>query len=303
SAAVPATLASVAATGSGSVTPATFIDGAATDLSRSYFVTLDAAGRLWTTNCLNLVGGSGPVLAFNANATGDVAPLVSIAGPNTGLSGCQNGVAVDAAGNLYVADITNNPPLYPGGQVAVFAPGAQGNVAPARVIAGPAANLHSPTGLWLDGAANVYVADSALGYAGINPDVQVFAAGSAGNVASMRTISGSNTNLAQPEGIVVDGAGFLYVANDTSDSITVYGPGASGNVAPVRTIAGTLTQLDVPQGLAVDAAGYLYVGNSDVNKNAPILVFAPGANGNVPPVQTITINTPSYAAPAGVAVH
>ena len=56
-------------------------------------------------------------------------------------------------------------------------------------------------------------------------------------------------------------------------------------MAPTRTISGTNTGLNGPTDIALDSAGYLYVGSWNVNS---ILVFAPGASGNMPPSRTIS---------------
>jgi hypothetical protein len=298
---VPGGLLSVPANSKGTVTPATLIAGTSADLAYNYFVAIDASDRLWATNCLNLAGSSGPVVAFQGADSGNVAPAISIGGNNTGLSGCQTGIFVDGAGNVYVGDIANTA-TYPGGHIAIFGSGQQGNVAPARSIAGANAGFHSPTGVALDGSGKVYVADSGLGYH-YSGDVRVFASGANGNVSPIATIAGANTGLSTPEGVALDSSGNVYVGNLGNSSVTVYAAGANGNAAPIRRIAGSNTQLDAVSDVAVDAAGYVYVGNQDSTKNAPILVFAPKANGNVAPAQTITINAPQFGKPAGVAVR
>jgi hypothetical protein len=298
---VPGRLLSLPATSKGSVSPTTLIQGSLPDLAYNYFVAIDASDRLWATNCLNLAGSSGPVVAFEGADSGNVAPMVSIGGSSTGLSGCQTGIFVDGSGNVYVGDIANTP-AYPGGQVAVFGSGQQGNVAPVRRIAGTNAGFHSPTGVALDGSGKLYVADSGLGYH-YTGDVHVFAAGATGNVSPIASIAGSKTGILTPEGVAIDSSGNIYVGNLGNASVTVYRAGANGNVAPIRRIAGSKTQLDAVSDVAVDAAGYLYVGNQDAGKNAPVLVFAPNANGNAAPVQSITIDASQFGKPAGVAVR
>jgi hypothetical protein len=89
----------------------------------------------------------------------------------------------------------------------------------------------------------------------------------------------------------------LYVANAGTNTITVYDSQASGNAAPVRTIGGPATGITCVRQTAVDARGYLYVANFTAsaqpngacgyNGGGEILVFAPGADGNVAPVRTI----------------
>ena len=75
------------------------------------------------------------IVAFAENANGNVAPIVTISGSNTGLQK-PFAIAFDSQGRLLVAD------EYAG--VLVFAAGASGNVAPVQTIAG----ISYPTGLW-----------------------------------------------------------------------------------------------------------------------------------------------------------
>lgn len=301
-AAVPGSIVSVPALANGTVAARTDIFGPNPLIAYNFFVSLDAQGRTWTSNCLNLGGSSGPLDAFAPRATGNVKPVVSIGGSNTTFFGCQTGIAFDSAGNVYAGDIANRPPEFPGGHIAIFGPHANGNVAPERVIAGPKANFHSPTGIALDAFGDLYVADSALGYP-LPGDVQVFAAGASGNALAERTIAGPLTGIETPEGIAFDLQGNLYVANTGGNSITVYAPGATGNVAPIRTIAGPNTLLASPVGIAIDNAGYVYVGNQDFENPVPVLVFGPGANGNATPVQQITITATRFFYPAGIAIR
>ncbi len=303
---VPGSLAGLPARASGPVKPRTQILGPRTQLAYNYFAWANrAGGLLWTTNCLGLEGAHGPVVAFRLGASGDAAPAVSIGGAATGLTGCQTGVTVDGLGNVLVADATNTN-RDPGGHVAIFKPGRHGNVAPARRIGGAAANFHSPTGIAVDSSGNLYVADSCRGYPCAG-DVQVFAADSKGNVASIRRIAGTSTGLAAPEGVALDAAGNLYVANVSTNAITVYAAGASGNAAPIRTIRGANTLLDYPTGLAVDGAGYLYVGTGDSDEDPgthiPVLVFAPNAHGDAAPRAAIKLRGDGLAVPSGVAIQ
>jgi hypothetical protein len=306
SAQVSGTLASAPAGARGWIRPHTRIRGENAGLAYNYFAWAGLDSSLvWTTNCLSLSGTHGPVVAFAVRANGNSAPAISIGGDATGLSGCQTGIAVDAAGDVYVADITNSNAA-PGGHVAVFAPGRHGNVAPARTIAGPAAHLHSPGGVTVDALGDLYVADSCQGFA-CSGDVAIFAPGARGNVAPARTIAGSNTSIATPQGVALDTGGNIYVANNASNSITEYAPHATGNASPIRTIAGPKTLLDEPTGIALDARGYLYVGTGDgaqpPGTHLPVLIFGPAATGNEAPVSTITFRGDGLAVPSGIALR
>jgi DNA-binding beta-propeller fold protein YncE len=111
-------------------------------------------------------------------------------------------------------------------------------------------------------------------------------------------IAGAATGLDWPQGLAVDSAGYLYVANGYGNSVTVYAPGASGNVTPVRTLSGTSTTFDLPYGLALDAQGRLAVASMHTDS---VAVFAAGADGNVTPVRRISGPATLMDQPSGLA--
>jgi hypothetical protein len=91
----------------------------------------------------------------------------------------------------------------------------------------------------------------------------------------------------------VNGELFVYNYSPTEhkQEIRVFRQGASGNVHPVRVISGPLTQIGPPGQLnnkiAVASDGRLFVAEA----NNKILVFSPGARGNVSPAQIIQDST------------
>jgi hypothetical protein len=129
-----------------------------------------------------------------------------------------------------------------------------------------------------DPVGTIYVADYAASA------IDVFAPSANGNVAPLRSISGSLTGVAGPADVAVDPSGDVYSSNFNTNTITEYAPGASGNVAPIRTIAGSLTDLEFNDDMSLAANGTLYVGNDTGGR---VEVFAPGASGNVAPLRTI----------------
>lgn len=175
---------------------------------------------------------------------GDVAPIATITGPNTGL-GRPTAVGVDGSGRIYVANFA--PPFGPfSGSVTVYPPGANGNVAPIATITDPTApGLRGMQALHVDDEGSVSVTL-------IFPSmIKTFAPGANGPVAPIATIGGPDTGMEAPIGIVVDASGQTIVANYNLDTITTYSPGANGNVAPVATLAGPNTGLAGPTGLAL----------------------------------------------------
>jgi len=234
--------------------------------------------------------GVASVLVFPLTASGDVAPTTTISGANTDLQG-SSACAFDASGNLYVTDITSN-------SVTVYAAGASGDVAPISTISGANTLLNNPEAVVLDSKGNIYVANFGTGGAS-SGSVTIFSAGANGDVAPLSTITGSNTNFGSPDGIALDAAGKIYVANVNGVGITVYAAGATGNVAPVATISGSNTGINSAAGVALDATGNIYV----VNSTGPsVTVYAPGTNGNIAPIATISGSSTTLVHPIAVAL-
>jgi sugar lactone lactonase YvrE len=109
------------------------------------------------------------------------------------------------------------------------------------------------------------------------------------SAAPSAQITGTSTNLDQPEGVFVDKAhNALWVGNYTSGSngtVTEYALSANGNATPLKTIGGATTTIEGPGGIYVDSSGTLYVADYEAST---IDVFAASANGDVAPTRQIT---------------
>jgi 6-phosphogluconolactonase (cycloisomerase 2 family) len=128
--------------------------------------------------------------------------------------------------------------------------------------------------------------------------VTVYASGATGNAKPLQDISGSETKLAMPFGVAVDGSGNIYVTNDGDDSIEVYAAGATGNVAPIRSIIGP--PYHYPKGIAIDPSnGDIYVAKA---LNNSIVIYAPDASGNAKPIGSILGSQTGLNDPVGVAL-
>jgi serine/threonine protein kinase, bacterial len=246
--------------------PKSYLLGSSTGISSPSGMAVDAAGNRYVANLPNT-----SITIYPASASGNAAPTRTIGGPNTTLVGPRS-VMVDKDGRIYVGDLlgagTN--------KVAVFAPNANGNVAPERVITGSNTLLEWPSGLSLDSVGRLYVANR------VNSTVTVYAPGSDGNTGPLRVITGAATGLDEPFGLVVTSGNILHVANNGSGSVTSYASGASGNAAPIRTISGAATGFTSPGGIAADSFDNLYVTNTAVPYS--VSVFGSGASGNVAPI-------------------
>lgn len=166
-----------------------------------------------------------------------------------------SGIAVDPAGNIYIADQFNH-------RVQKWTPGAQQGitVAGGRGQGDAADQLDYPMGVALDKEGNLYVTDAA------NHRVQKFAPGNAYGV----TVAGGNGRgskahqFSMPFGICLDAAGNIYVADNYNHRIQKWMAGATEGV----TVAGghqagaKANQLKYPSSVKVDAAGNIYIADA-----------------------------------------
>jgi hypothetical protein len=228
----------------------------------------------------NSVYRSSSVTVYARRSDGNAAPLATIAGSNTGLVEPE-GVAFDHAGNIYVADefagSSSNP-----GLVLIFAPGANGNVAPIATIS---QGLNYPFGITLDSSGNVYVGNFQGG------SITVYAAQSH---QLIRTINRGSYNL-YPVGVTLDREGRIYVLDNCicssgTASVDVFRRHANGNAVPLRTISGPTTGLaNAIGGIAVNARHEIYIANAGYSDSTTgVLVFGPHARGNARPERVIT---------------
>jgi hypothetical protein len=217
------------------------------------------------------------VREYAIDARGDAAPTAVIYGSNANLFK-PNWIALDRAGYLYVQDAPYDLRRYP--VVSIFAPTANGDVAPVRAINPESQGDVYPFGIAVDVLGYVYEADTYF------RSIEVFAPGANGDARPVRAIGGPHTTISNPFNVAVDAAGSVYVADDSGNAshIAVFAPGASGDVSPTRNIRGRRTLLNSAGGIAFDAGGELYVSNSG---SGIITVFAPNANGDVKPARTI----------------
>ncbi len=228
-------------------------------------------------------GGNSAVHSFALGATGNAAPLTTLAGAATGLNG-TTAVTIAPDGHVYVASANNQ-------SIREYGYGATGNVAPSAVIAGPSTGLASPQALTIDGQGRLYVANSAAN------SITVYAAGATGDAKPVATISGPHTGLNGPTALTLDGHGRLWVANFAANSLTSYPTSANGDVAPTAAIAGFATRLNGPQGLALDSTGNLLVADTYDNS---ITEYSATASGNVLPLRRIAGDATGLSFPVGI---
>ena len=160
------------------------------------------------------------------------------------------GTAVDASGNVYVADTTNHRiQKFSSGGTWMTSWGGRGS-APGL--------LSSPDGVAVDPAGNVYVADTG------NSRIQKFS--NTGEFLTGWGTRGAGTGqLSSPRGVAVDGAGNVYVADTSNSRIQKFS--TNGDFLATWGVRGSADgQLSSPEGVALDSAGNIYVADTGNNR-------------------------------------
>jgi hypothetical protein len=189
---------------------------------------VDSSGNIYVSSGL-IKGGviNDGISVFAPTANGDAAPTNVITMTDIGTF-TMGQIAVDSVGNIYVVASQSLTP----GALLIFAANSTGTLPPTSTITGPETMLVGIEGVAVDSQGNVYVSN--VDGAGVF-SIFEFSAGSTGNVAPMRTISGSATTMNAIGNLTVDSAGNIYVLNDIN--ILKFSPTATGNVAPTATIS------------------------------------------------------------------
>jgi MYXO-CTERM domain-containing protein len=244
-----------------------------------------------------VVDGSGTV--YVADSANNSIRKVSSAGTtslwvgsSSGLSGTADGngnnarfntpsgLALDATGNLFVADSTNHTirKVTSAGDVSLYAGvlSTTGAVNGDRAVA----TFESPSGLAVDAGGNVYVADYGnhlIRVISVSGTVSTLA-GSAGSPGNTDGVGGS-ARFSYPRDVVLDGSGNLFIADYGNHVIRKITPGglvqtlagSAGNAGSTDG-TGSSARFNGPAGLSIDASGNLYVAdanNSIVRKVTP----------------------------------
>ena len=240
-------------------------------------VAVDKAGNLYISDTghstvrkvtpngkLSTIAGNG-----NQGYGGDGASALkaSLNGPN--------GLAVDPAGNVYVADVLNNRirKVDTSGNISTVA-GTGGFGFSGENVPGQGAELSWPDAVALDSAGNLYIADS-LNWRvrKLNTNGIITTVAGTGNPLSAGDGGPALSAGIAPIGIAVDPSGNIYISQgnnvirkiDTSGNInTIAGVGGGGFGGD----NGTSTQAAVlnPQSLTTDSAGNLYVADAGNNR-------------------------------------
>jgi streptogramin lyase len=176
------------------------------------------------------------------------------------------GVAVDSAGNVYVADWNNHRirKITPGGMVTTLAGSGTSGYADGT---GTAARFNGPSDVAVDGSGNVYVADwNNHRIRKITPGGMVTTLAGSGT-SGYAGGTGTEARFNGPSDVAVDGSGNVYVVDSDNHCVRKITPGgvvtilAGSGTAGYVDGTGTAARFNFPIRVAVDGSGNVYVGD------------------------------------------
>jgi sugar lactone lactonase YvrE len=218
------------------------------------------------------------------------------------------GVGVDGQGNLYIADTNNNRIRMVNASSGLITTVAGTGAANYSGDGGPAfgASLNSPSDVFVDGAGNIFIADT------LNHVIRkIDTAGVIHLVAGTPQSGGysgdggtaTSAQLNQPNGVCADQAGNVYIADTLNNRVREV-----NSTNTITTVAGPAS-LSNPTDVVVDGSGSIFV--TDTNNNVIRLVSngvmitlagtppTGGFNGDNMPAVNVQINGPTGVALAG----
>jgi sugar lactone lactonase YvrE len=260
-------------------------------------VAVDAAGNIYFTQLSPFFNGFSAVYKVSTNGHltifaggGALSGNFGDAGPATSAAlNMPLGIAIDAAGNVYIADAGANRIRKVSTTNTVTTVAGPGSTDGNLGDGGPAvsATLSQPARVAVDSSGNLYIADAGHNrIRKVSPDgiIRTVAGNGLANAALGDGGAATSASLSAPGGVAVDVAGNIYISDTGHNRIrkvtpagiisTVAGNGAGeysgdGGLATIAAIWG-------PTDLALDAAGNIYFGDYFNNRVREIT-----ADGNI----------------------
>ena len=232
-------------------------------------LTVDARGNVYVADTENhLIRKISPAGVVSTIAGTGSRGYANAANPLSAAFARPRGLALDPAGNLYIAD-SDNAVIRRLDAATGAVTTVAGNGYPGYLDApGTIAEFRSPTGIVRDAAGNLYIGDTG--------NFRVRKIDAQGNVTTLAGTSArgyqdgpaATARFFGPQALALDGAGNLLIADVFGHRLRMLSPAGM-----VSTVAGTgsagytdgaaaMARFTNPQGVAVDSAGAIYVSDS-----------------------------------------
>ncbi len=185
------------------------------------------------------------------------------------------GIAIDASGNVYIADSGDDMIRKMNGENDVSTVAGQAGVTGASNGTGRDALFNDPWAVAVDSTGNLYIADMANNLIRKITPKGVVSTLAGGMTPGSTDGTGSAASFNRPMGIAVDTAGNVFVADTANHlirkitskgEVTTLAGGGAGGAANGH---GSAASFNWPSGIAIDASGNLFVadsGNSLIRK-------------------------------------
>jgi sugar lactone lactonase YvrE len=277
--------------------------GAAAQFKWPHGLAVDPAGNVF-------VGDRGNYLIRKITSDGTVTTLAGSPGKYGRVDGIGEaarfwypmGTALDASGNIYVADSSGQAirKVTPAGAVSTLA--GTPETAERKLGFGEVHYLHHPTGVAVDKNGNVFVGDSNnFVIRKIAPDGTLTTVAGLPGTAGTTDGDAKSARFVFPGGVALDAKGNLYVTDkmsirkiDTSGVVSTLA-GSSDDIGTTDG-TGSAARFSNPNAIASDSAGNVYVadnGNKNVRKITP--------DGVVKTLRDVG-NAAAFGSPSGIAV-
>jgi sugar lactone lactonase YvrE len=288
-----------------------FLDGSAANalFADPSGVAVDALGHVFVTDAhkvreISLSAAAG-VYTIAGNGTAGLTDGTGAAA----LFNSPTGLVINAAGNILVADATNQKIrlMTPDGNVSTLA----GSIGGFRDGTLTTARFNAPTSLAVDPAGNIYVADQ------INQRIRkITPAGAVSTIAGDGTRGyvegpGAGAEFRYPTSVAADASGNVYVADVENFCIRKISPAgvvstlAGSGAAGFADNTGAAAKFAFPQGIAMDASGNIIVAdknNHRIRKVSPAGVVTTIAGTGKPGYADGGGTTAQFSSPIAVSV-
>ena len=245
-------------------------------------VALDTSGNLYIADQSNhrirkVNGNTGIITTIAGNGT------YGFGGDSSAATAAKlynpSGITLDVSGNLYIADAGNHRIRKINASTGIITTVAGNGTAGwgGDGAAATAANLYYPTGVSMDVAGNLYIADYYHRIRMVNASTGIITRVAGNGTAAFGGDGGiaNSASLNSPYGLAFDASGNLYIADygnhrirkvDASNGIitTVAGNGTQGFGGDGG--AATAASLNHPSGVRLDASGNLYIADKSNNR-------------------------------------